>query len=70
MNKNTIARNSGLEAAEAEFVLKLGAKFRAKYPNMDPDFTARQIVDDAYRAGINIQFKQHIVEFLIQKGII
>jgi len=28
----------------------------------DPDMTARQIVDNAWRAGIDIRFKQHLVE--------
>ena len=31
---------------------------------MNPDFAARQIVDDACRAGVDIQFTQHIVEYL------
>ncbi len=33
----------------------------------DADFLARQIVDDAWRAGTNIQFKQHLVEAWLKK---
>lgn len=31
----------------------------------DADYAARQIVDDCARAGINLQFQQHIVEWLV-----
>lgn len=32
----------------------------------DADFAARQIVDDCARAGIDLQFQQHIVEWLVK----
>lgn len=28
----------------------------------EADFTARQIVDDCWRAGVDVQFQQHIIE--------
>jgi type III secretion system FlhB-like substrate exporter len=31
--------------------------------------TARQIVDNAWRAGIDIQFKQHLVEAWVAQEI-
>jgi hypothetical protein len=35
----------------------------------DTDMTARQIVDNAWRAGIDIQFKQHLVEAWVAQEI-
>lgn len=31
----------------------------------DADFAARQIVDDCARAGIDLRFQQHVVEWLV-----
>lgn len=28
----------------------------------EADFTARQVVDDCWRAGVDIQFQQHLIE--------
>ena len=36
----------------------------------DPDLTARQVVDDLFREGVNIQFAQHLVERLAVEGSI
>lgn len=35
------------------------------FTDWDPDFAARQVVDDCFRAGLDIRFKQHLVEALI-----
>lgn len=32
---------------------------------MDDDFIARQLVDDAFRSGVDLRLKQHIVEKLV-----
>lgn len=32
----------------------------------DADFAARQLVDDAYRMGFDIQFKQHVIEEMLR----
>ena len=32
----------------------------------EADFAARQIVDDCWRAGVDIQFQQHLVEGLLR----
>lgn len=51
-----------LTPAELRFVKEHAARLGWRKDWHDPDFTARQIVDDAWRAGIDIQFKQHLVE--------
>jgi hypothetical protein len=34
--------------------------------DMDSDFSARQIVDDLYRKGIDVRFQQHIIEGVLR----
>lgn len=50
---------------EAAVRRQLDAYRAAGVTEFDPDFTARQVVDDCFRAGLDIRFKQHLVEQLI-----
>ena len=36
---------------------------------IDPDYLARQIVDDLYRAGIDVRLCQHVIEGTIKRWL-
>lgn len=54
---------------EAAFVLEEAIKLKTQGWK-DPDFTARQLVDNAWRhRRMDLQFRQHLVEAWLQENI-
>jgi len=52
------------------FLTRRVKELRAEGDYDDSDYLARQLVDDAWREGIDIQFAQHLVERAICEEVL